>query len=118
MESLRPKLTDTVDELNNILTNGKFDTRYALVGFGGAGIFERAHTHTLRMGKKLFGSILELKRELKSLKFDGDDSTTNDGYHAILTASKMQFRPAAQKIFIMLNSEPQTSHNTGPSLDE
>jgi len=104
--------------LHKLLKKGGFTVRYALVGFGGAGIYERAHSHPLRRGPSVFGYAMDLKREMKAMTFDGEGETTNDGYHAILRASRLKFRPAAEKVFIMFNSEPHSSHATGPSFDE
>merc|ERR1711962_1636257 len=65
------------------------NVRYALVGFGGAGVHEAAHVHALRT-------------EIKSMPFEGKGDVTNDGYHAIMTANRLKFRPGAQKVFIMV----------------
>merc|ERR1711962_1474350 len=81
------------------------NVRYALVGFGGAGVHEAAHVHALRT-------------EIKSMPFEGKGDVTNDGYHAIMTANRLKFRPGAQKVFIMFNTMPHKAHPTGPSYDE
>jgi hypothetical protein len=102
----------------NLRTQGKFNVRYALVGFGGNGVHEAAHVMALRRGQSTFGYVHDLRTEVKSMPFEGSGDVTNDGYHAILTANRLKFRPAAEKVFIMFNTVPHKSHATGPSFDE
>jgi len=118
MLRLKKSVAATMMNLHKLLKKGGFNVRYALVGFGGAGVHERAHSHPLRRGPSVFGYAPDLKREIKAMPFGGEGATTNDGYHAILRASRLKFKPAAEKVFIMFNSEPHNSHATGPSFDE
>jgi hypothetical protein len=119
MNKMKRMIASTMLNLHkNLRTQGKFNVRYALVGFGGLGVHEAAHVHALRRGQSLFGYVHDLRTEVKSMPFEGRGDVTNDGYHAILTANRMKFRPAAEKVFIMFNTEPHKSHATGPSFDE
>ena len=52
------------------------------------------------------------------MKLDGTGDVTNDGYHAILTANQLKFRPGAEKLFLMFNTVPHKTHPEGPSFAE
>jgi len=118
MQPLKKNIAQTMFQVHKLMKNNKFNIRYALVGFGGEGVHEAAHSHPLRRGPSVFGYIMDLKKEIKSMPFKGTTKNTNDGYHAILTASNLKFRPNAEKIFVLFNSEPHNSHSSGPSFDE
>jgi len=119
MNSLKKSMASTMLNLHkNLRTQGKFNVRYALVGFGGNGVHEAAHIHALRRGQSIFGYVHDLRTEMKSMPMEGQGDVTNDGYHAIMTANRLKFRPGAEKVFIMFNTMPHKSHPTGPSYDE
>jgi len=119
MNKMKRSIASTMLNLHkNLRTQGKFNVRYALVGFGGAGVHEAAHVHALRRGQSIFGYVHDLRTEVKSMPFEGHGDVTNDGYHAILTANQLKFRAGAEKVFIMFNTQPHTSHPAGPSYDE
>lgn len=119
MQPLKKNIAQTMFQVHKLMKNDKFNVRYALVGFGGQGVHEAAHSHPLRRGPSVFGYITDLRKEImKEMPFKGESKNTNDGYHAILTASKLKFRPTAEKVFILFNSEPHNSHSSGPSFDE
>merc|ERR1719462_1025417 len=119
MNKMKRSIASTMLNLHkNLRTQGKFNVRYALVGFGGNGVHEAAHVMALRRGQSTFGYVHDLRTEVKSMPFEGSGDVTNDGYHAILTANRLKFRPAAEKVFIMFNTVPHKSHATGPSFDE
>jgi len=118
MIKMKKRIAQTMYQLHRTLKGDNFQVRYALVGFGGQGVHEPAHSHPLRRGPSVFGYILDLNKEIKSMPYNGVEASSNDGYHAILTASRLKFRPGAEKIFIMFNSEPHLSHESGPSFDE
>jgi hypothetical protein len=119
MKSMRRSIANTMLNLHrNLRVAGKFNVRYALVGFGGQGVHEAAHTHALRRGQTIFGYVHDLRTEVKNMPFEGTGDVTNDGYNAILTANRLKFRPGAEKVYIMFNSEPHKAHPTGPSFAE
>lgn len=119
MNKLKRPIAATMLNLHkNLRTQGKFNVRYALVGFGGSGVHEAAHVHALRRGASIFGYVHDLRTEIKNMPFEGQGDVTNDGYHAIMTANRLKFRPGAEKVFIMFNTVPHKSHPTGPSYDE
>jgi len=93
-----------------------FNARFALVGFGGHDVHEKAHVHPLN--GQIFGKMGALATELKSMPYSGQGQDTNDAYHAILKASSMKFRPGASRVFIMYNTVPHVSHEHGPTYDE
>merc|ERR1712042_27844 len=119
MSEIRKHIPSTLLHLHkNLRTQGKYNVRYALVGFGGRGVYEAAHVHALRNGRTIFGYIHDIRNEIRSMKLDGTGDVTNDGYHAIMTANRLKFRPGAEKVFLMFNTVPHKSHPTGPSYDE
>jgi len=119
MASIKTQIPSVMLNLHrNLRSAGKFNVRYALIGFGGKGVHEGAHSHALRSGKTIFGYIHDLRTAVKSMPFEGQGDVTNDGYHAILNANNLKFRPGAEKIFIMFNTVPHKSHPEGPSFDE
>merc|ERR1711962_1785081 len=90
MNKMKKQIATTMLNLHkNLRTQGKFNVRYSLVGFGGKGIHEAAHVHALRRGQSIFGYIHDLRTEVKSMPFEGAGEVTNDGYHAILTANQI-----------------------------
>merc|ERR1712142_1215696 len=113
MNKLKRPIAATMLALHkNLRTQGKFNVRYALVGFGGSGVHEAAHVHALRRGQSIFGYVHDVRTEIKSMPFEGKGDVTNDGYHAIMTANRLKFRPGAEKVFIMFNTVPHKSHPT------
>jgi hypothetical protein len=116
MMKMKKRIAATMYQLHRALKNDKLQVRFALIGFGGAGINKGAHIHPLRRGQTVFGYILDLNKEIKSIPYEGTEE--NDAYHAILRASQLKFRPGAEKIFIMFNSEPHTAVSNGPTYDE
>ena len=114
MYPMRTNIARTMSKLHKLLQNDTYKPLYSLIGFGGAGIHEVAHIHPLQKGH-----IRDLTREIKlSMSYKGKGDTTNDAYHAILLASQLKFKQGVEKVFIMFNSEPHTSHEGGPSFDE
>jgi hypothetical protein len=93
-----------------------FNARFALVGFGGHDVHEKAHVHPLE--GEIFGKMGALAEELRAMPYSGKGQDTNDAYHAILKASNMNFRPGASRVFIMYNTVPHVSHEHGPTYDE
>jgi len=115
-KAYKKQIEKILSHLQKTFKNDKMDTRYSLVGFGGEGIREKAHTYAL--SDKVFGNIAELVREIASMAFNGKGSSSNDAYSAILKASRHHFRPSANREFILFNSEPHTSHPYGPTFVE
>lgn len=118
-QKMRKNFNKFMRHLNAMLKNNKKqDIRYSVVGFGGQGIYERAHVQPLGDGFDVFGNINELIDELQSIPFNGEEETSNDAFHAILRASMLNFRPGASKVFVMFNSAPHTAHSEGPAYEE
>jgi len=116
--SSRKQVSKLIANLQKSFKLSNEKTRYALIGFGGKGIHERAHSHPLGKGVDVFGTAAELAREITNMPYEGVGTSSNDAYQAILAASKLRFRPGASKIFIMYNTEPHNSHEHGPVYDE
>merc|ERR1719495_2611645 len=101
------QIAKTLHSLQKTFKANKFDSRYALVGFGGKGVHEEAHVHALGHGFGVFSNSNHLRKEIaKNMPFEGEGDVSNDAYHAIVLASKQSFRPAAHKVFIIFNTEP------------
>lgn len=98
------------------MIRAEYNVKFALVGFGGHDVHEKAHTHPLN--GQIFGKMGALAKELSSMPYSGKDQDTNDAYHAILKASTMKFRPGASRVFVMYNTVPHISHEHGPTYDE
>jgi len=118
MKKQRVRIAPLLTHLHRMFKNQSYSVRFSLIGFGGKGIHEPAHSQPLRRGQTVFGYIDDLRRELKSMLFNGEGESSNDAYHAILLSSKLRFRQGAEKAFIMFNSEKHVSHESGPSFDE
>jgi len=114
----RKQVAKMIIQLQKSLRVSNDRTRYALIGFGGKGIHESAHSHPLGKGVDVFGNAAELAKEITSMPYEGVGTTSNDAYQAILTASRLRFRAGASKVFIMFNTEPHNSHEHGPAYDE
>ena len=107
----------TVSNINlRLARTGYKNVRYALIGFGGHDVHEKAHIHPLN--GKIFARLPALAKEIKTMPYSGAGQDTNDAYHAILKASSMKFRPGASRVFIMYNTVPHVSHEHGPTYDE
>jgi len=103
--------------LHKMLKNKKkMNLRYAVVGFGGAGIAEEAHIKSI--GKDAFGNLNNVISVLKTMKFDGKVEHTNDAFMAISEAASLPFRAGASKLFVLVNANKHTAHALGASLDE
>jgi hypothetical protein len=118
MQKMKKRVAITMYQLHQTLKKANIKARYALIGFGGDGVHEAAHTMPLRPGQTVFGYVLDLNKIIKTMPYEGKSEDTNDGYHAVLMASRLKFRAGAEKIFLMFNSAPHSSHESGPSFDE
>jgi len=78
---------------------GLRNNRYALVGFGGNGVHNVVHTHTLQM--QLFGDAFKFGRAARNLDFtaDGDNEEL---MKAVNFAAKYPFRAGVRKIVILM----------------
>merc|ERR1712142_268825 len=77
MNKLKKSMASTMLNLHkNLRTQGKFNVRYALVGFGGAGVHEAAHVHALRRGQSIFGYVHDVRTEIKSMPMEGSGDVT------------------------------------------
>ena len=75
------------------------NNRYAVVGFGGAGVHDAAHTHTVN--SQVFGSIDDVSRAEAALMFS-DDGRNTDSLQALDLALMYPFRSGAAKTVVMI----------------
>ena len=113
---LRRTLAYSLFSINRRLAKRGFNTRYALVGFGGNGMMEEAHVHTI--GGNVFSDAGLVSSVIKEMKYNGKSTDNNDAYEAISLASKLHFRPGARKIFVLFNFDEFKPSFFGPTLDE
>ncbi len=116
VRKIRRTIATMLYYVNKDLEYKGFNTKYAVIGFGGKGVNEKPH-FLMRRGQ-FFRNAAEMTSMVKEIPFTGDSSNTNDAYDAINMASKMQFRPGARKVFMLFNFDEQKSGFFGPSLDE
>merc|ERR1712137_1333793 len=92
------------------------NVKYAVIGFGGAGVFEEAHVKSYN--KDSFGNLRDALTIIKSMKFNGQEENSNDAYMAISEAAQLPFRPGASRVFILFNANKHTAHKLGSTIDE
>lgn len=81
------------------IPNFLFPFRYALVAFGGEHPFDKPRTVTLN--GEVFASYNKFEPYFRHLR-NINPGQNNDVFSAIITASKLIFRPGASKIFILV----------------
>jgi len=88
----------TISTFNSM---GKSKTNFYIVGYGGPGGLQEAHTYTMRGGKVSTTKKSDITKRIKhtSLSREGAPS---DGMDAIVYATKLPFRAGAQQVFIHL----------------
>ena len=103
--------------LHGMLKNKKkMNVKYAVVGFGGAGLAEEAHVRSYN--KDHFSNLNDALTIIKSMKYDGAQESSNDAYMAISEAAQLPFRAGSSKVFILFNANKHTAHKLGSTLDE
>jgi len=120
-ESQRQYMDKSVNEffklLNRMLNKrNKLNVKYAVVGFGGAGIQEEAHVKSFN--KHAFNKLPEALKIIKTMKFNGAEENSNDAFMAISEAAQLPFRAGASKMFILFNAQKHSAHQLGSTLDE
>ena len=94
------KLESISRSVDTALTaKGLTNNRYAVVGFGGAGVHDAAHTHTVN--SQVFGSIDDVSRAEAALMFS-DDGRNTDSLQALDLALMYPFRSGAAKTVVMI----------------
>jgi hypothetical protein len=116
VKSARNNFIKVLANIYKRLVRTGYNAKFALVGFGGHDVHEKAHSHPLN--GKIFGGIGALAKEVSTMPYSGRGQDTNDAYHAILKASSLSFRPGASRVFVMYNTVPHVSHEHGPTYDE
>ncbi len=116
VRKMRRTIATMLYYVNKGLEKKGFNTRYALIGFGGNGVHEKPHYHVRR--GKFFRSAADLTSLIKELPYTEESNNTNDVFAAIKLASKLQFRPGARKVFLMFNFDEPKSCFFGPSMEE
>eukprot|EP00794_Sanderia_malayensis_P008123 gene8123-8993_t len=107
VRKMRRTIATMIYYVNKGLEKKGFNTRYALIGFGGNGVHEKPHYHTRR--GQYFRNAADMSSLIKELPYTGESSNSNDVFAAINLASAMQMRPAARKVFMMFNfDQPKT----------
>jgi hypothetical protein len=91
-----PGLAKLLD--GSLSRNGYTDIRYGLVGFGGVGVHEPRHVHT--MGSKMFAGQNEFKLGTDALQFG--DGKNKDVLEAVDFAAQYPFRSGATKFVIVV----------------
>jgi len=103
--------------LHGMLKNKKkMNVKYAVIGFGGAGLAEEAHVKSFN--KDHFSNLNDAMTIIKSMKYNGNHETSNDAYMAISEAAQLPFRAGSSKVFILFNANKNTAHSLGSTLDE
>ena len=97
-------------------TKKKMNIKYAVIGFGGAGLAEEAHVKSFN--KDHFSNLNDAMNIIKSMKYNGNHETSNDAYMAISEAAQLPFRAGSNKVFILFNANKNTAHRLGSTLDE
>lgn len=120
-EAQKKYMNKSVNKFLNLLhsmlkTKKKMNIKYAVVGFGGAGVAEEAHVKSYN--KEAFGTLKNALNIIKSMKFDGEEQTTNDAYMAISEAAGLPFRAGSSKLFVLFNANKHEAHKLGSSIDE
>merc|ERR1712142_889239 len=116
VKSARNNFIKVLANIYKRLVRTGYNAKFALVGFGGHDVHEKAHSHPLN--GKIFGGIGALAKEVRTMPYSGRGQDTNDAYHAILKASSLSFRPGTSRVFVMYNTVPHVSHEHGPTYDE
>ncbi|XP_065673744.1 uncharacterized protein LOC100199505 isoform X2 [Hydra vulgaris] len=111
-KDFKKQLMKIMIQVQQFLRVNKYDTRYALIGFGGKGVHESSHIRPIGTGD-IFGSSDDLLKEMKKMEFNGEDSSFNDAFEAITMASKLSFRPGASRIFILYTEDDVKSSLSG-----
>ena len=114
--SLRRTMALSLFHINRRLAKRGFNTRYALVGFGGNNAQEEPHLHTV--GGNDFSDAGTVTGKVKDMPYTGEANNKNDAYAAITFASQLKFRPGARKVFILFNFDAHKPSFFGPTLDE
>ena len=94
----------------------KMNVKYAVIGFGGAGLSEEAHIKSYN--KDHFSGLNDALSIVKSIKYNGAEDNSNDAFMAITEAAQLPFRAGSSKLFILFNANKHESHDLGATIDE
>ncbi|XP_075986269.1 apolipoprotein lipid transfer particle [Anticarsia gemmatalis] len=86
--------------------NGLSDNRYAIVGFGGRGVYKRPRS--LYVNNKVFTNSIEISQHFDNFVIDksdlvrGNRTSRTDMFGALSFATRLPFRAAVPKTFVLL----------------
>lgn len=86
--------------------NGFSDNRYAMVGFGGHGVYRRPRA--LYVNNKVFTDYMEISQHFDNFIIDkldvvrGNRTSRTDMFNALSFSTRLPFRTAVPKIFILM----------------
>ena len=103
--------------MNKKITSMGFETRYSLISYGSAikGIYG-ARSHTFN--GKYFSNENVIATEIKAMDYTGKKTDVNDYNQAIMSATKMPFKPEASRVIVLFNFDKYIPSWYGPTSDE
>ncbi|XP_078656508.1 apolipophorins-like isoform X3 [Branchiostoma floridae x Branchiostoma belcheri] len=105
-----PQLTDLVQYLDTQLQRkGMKDNRFALVGYGGEGVHDASHTHTI--SGQLFHDARQFVLGVEKLEFG--EGTNNDAFTSLRMAADYPFRTGAAKSIVILSCSEECQESQG-----
>jgi len=97
------KLNDLVDRINaGLIAKGLENNHFGLVGYGGNGVYEHPHTHTL--DGQFFATFDRFAQAMEDFPIGGAD-VHEDALEALEFASRYHFRPGVSKNMILVPCE-------------
>ena len=94
-----PMLAQLIDR--SLSTKGLTGNRFGLIGYGGSGVYDLPHTHTI--GSEVMGSARDMAAD--ALDFIPDGSNT-DTIGAMKMAAEYPFRAGVAKVMVVLACGP------------
>ncbi|CAH1244201.1 CTD-3088G3.8 [Branchiostoma lanceolatum] len=105
-----PQLTDLVQYLDTQLQRkGMKDNRFALVGYGGEGVHDASHTHTI--SGQLFHDARQFVLGVEKLEFG--EGQNNDAFTSLRMAANYPFRTGAAKSIVILSCSEECQETQG-----
>jgi len=99
-ERVAAKLTGVVRDMERaLMAKGLRNNRFGLVGFGGEGVMNSEHSHTI--DGQIMNTHDKLATAINSLRFTGEGSN-DDGLRAVRFASLYPFRTGVSKNIVLL----------------
>ncbi|XP_078574880.1 apolipophorins-like isoform X1 [Branchiostoma floridae x Branchiostoma japonicum] len=105
-----PQLTDLVQYLDTQLQRkGMKDNRFALVGYGGEGVHDASHTHTI--AGQMFHDARQFVLGVEALEFG--EGQNNDAFSSLRMAADYPFRTGAAKSIVILSCSEECQETQG-----